>query len=153
MKAKRYHWFARENEILLDLDTPEAIEQYRTVFFCSQAAMLMRAIECDSITTGHKHVFITLQCNRSASERIELSEYLGSDSKRASADRARLAAGAEHFQCLVRFDKPAGVREPDMVCLCPVNWKGVRLRACTHLRNYEPHKYWSGTQTKKRQPA
>lgn len=133
----RYAWFARANELMLDLDNKQAADKLRPAM-----------TPVPSSTKGHFHVLFTLRYNLlSPVHHAQLAIHAGSDPLREAANLDRARKGAELPIALFRKDKPKRWRKPDLTCNCP--WeirnkktgKMERLHACVCIRTLRGHQY------------
>ena len=96
----RLHWFSTDMEILLDLDKPADRQKFEKLI--SKCAVIREYSLVPSLRRGHYHALVTLSKYLPPLERIKLSRRLGSDRRRANADRARHEAGIYGFQLLIK---------------------------------------------------
>lgn len=149
----RHHYFARRNELFLDIDDPE--------LFALPTAQRMGHVRIfPSLTRGHFHVVVTLHADTwpgwkdewripSLPEMFEQEWTLGSDARRANANLARYRAGATKPDLLIAHGRKwPDFRAPDFSCGCQTTYKnGERLASCLCLIEYAPFKWAYGTLT------
>jgi hypothetical protein len=141
----RYHYFARRNELLLDIDTRRSIK----VFLKNYPIALLKAKKSQILNPrpNHLHVYMNLERNLPFVTLFSLACWLGSDPRRECANYARLISGATKPALLIEYERVRDFREPDLVCSCPRNFPNTRKKmpSCEHLINFKPFHFLEGT--------
>lgn len=141
----RYHYFARRNELLLDIDTRSSIR----TFLKNYPIALLKARKATILNPrrNHLHVYITLENKLSYDNLFSLACWLGSDSRRECANYNRLISGATKPSLLVEYQRVRDFRGPDLVCQCPRNYPNTKRKmpSCEHLINFRPFHFHDGT--------
>ncbi len=141
----RYRYFARRNELLLDIDNRKSIK----IFLKNLPIIAVTAKKVIPLSTrlNHLHVYIKLQKKFNYSTLFSLAGWLGSDLRRESANYSRLLSGARKPALLIEYQRVRDFREPDLVCKCPRNYPDTKRKmpSCQHLINFRPFHFYEGT--------
>lgn len=134
----RYIYFARKNEVMLDIDSSKAYDKFQRNLKYLDG--LTRKITILHTRRGHYHVYLTLKKRHEYPQLSALQTFLGSDIRRELANYSRILARASKPILLIEYDRVKHFREPDIVCSCPRKYKGKKLANCIHLRSAKGHK-------------
>lgn len=132
-------YFARSNEVLLDIDSDCKFKLFLKRL--SKIENLVRKpIVIESTRLHHFHIFIKLKKRHKFVNLSALQSYLGSDIKRENSNLSRIIAGASKPILLIHYSRVKHWRKPDIICSCPPKWKGKKLGNRRHLMNAKGHK-------------
>ncbi len=135
----RYIYFARSNEILLDIDMEGKFRLFLKRL-PKLEFLVKKPIVIESTRPHHYHIFIRLKKRHRFVDLSALQVYLGSDVRRELSNMSRMIAGATKPILLIHFSRVKHWRKPDIVCSCPPKWKGRKLGNCHHLMSARGHK-------------
>lgn len=140
----RYHYFARRNELLLDIDNRKSIKTF--LKYHPTIAIVARKIVQLNTRPNHLHVYITLPKKLSYNALFSLAGWLGSDLRRESANYSRLISGAKKPALLIEYQRVPDFRDPDLVCSCPRNYSNTKKKmpSCEHLINFKEFHFREG---------
>src|ERR1035437_9322475 len=119
-KEKTWHWyFAKDNELLLDLDSPAKVHYFRInlAHAINRGFLPFKdAYLYPSLRPKHYHAAVILSRPLPAAERIAWELFLQSDLWRGLNDLVR--AGGQGLPSLVIATHEFEFRKPDYVCEC-----------------------------------
>lgn len=141
----RYHYFARRNELFLDIDNRKSIRIF--LKYLPVVAIFARKLSILQTRPNHLHVYITLPKRLPFNTLFSLAGWLGSDLRRESANYSRLISGARKPSLLIEYRRVRDFRKPDLVCGCPRNFPNTnrKMPSCVHLVSYEQFHFHEGT--------
>lgn len=138
-KALRNIYFARSNEVLLDIDTESKFRLFLKRL-PKIVHLVRKPIVIEATRPHHYHIFIRLRKRHRFVDLSALQTYLASDIRRENSNLSRIIAGATKPILLIHFSKVKHWRKPDIICSCPPKWKGRKLGNCWHLMKARGHK-------------